>query len=440
MTATAPTTQPPTKDTPATATATPRIAYVAYPTSLTLGSANAIHTYNLARTLREIVPGFALLVPRFARRPSRFAEVGATHLARLPFNAGRHLVPGIAWSYAERTWFAARVLAHLRRARLAGRGPEVLYVRDAVLAAWLGTFARPLIGARVVYECHDLEANNPSANRGPVSRRLARAADRAALTRADGVVSLTRAFVDEIAQNAAVRPSAPVAVIPDAYDDEVFRPADRDDARRALGLPPDAFIVGYVGSTWAYRGVDRLVAAFAPLHAARPDARLVLVGGRANERAEIERQARDFGQAGLGDAVSCVGSHPPAVVARYMAAADALTLVDTVSKASASPLKLFEYAACARPVILPDAPALREILPDDAARYFPPDDAAALTAALAWVADNPDAARAMGARAAAAVAPHTYRARAAVVAAFCAGVAASDERRAATAIRGANHE
>lgn len=411
----------------------PRIAYVAYPTSLTLQSANAIHTYNLARALREIVPGFSLLVPRFARRPSRFAEVGATHLARLPFNAGRHLVPSPAWSYAERTWFAARVLAHLTMQRAARVGPEVLYVRDAVVAAWLARLARPLTGARVVYECHDLETRNPSAHGGPFACHLARVTDRAALGKSDGVVSLTQTFVHTLDARSVVRPHGPVVVIPDAYDDAVFAPANRDAARHALGLPTDAFIVAYVGSTWAYRGLDRLLLAFAQLRTARSDARLVLVGGRAGERAAIAQQASDLG---IDGAVTCVGMHPPEAVARYIAAADALTLTDTVSKASASPLKLFEYAACARPIVLVDLPALREILPDDAARYVPPGHVPALADALHWIAANPEAAAAMGARAAVAVAPHTYRARAAAVAAFCGHVATSREPRAASGTQG----
>lgn len=426
MTATTPTIPAPTPapaptpvgDTPVSPP--PRLTYVAYPTSLTLGSANAIHTYSLTQALRGQVSHLALLVPRFARRPSRFTEVGATHLARLPFNAGRHLLDSIGWSYAERTWFAGRVLAYLVHARLRRRAPEILYIRDAVVGAWLAFFARQLSGAKVVYECHDLEGQNPSAQSGPITRRLATLIDRTVMRRADGVVSLTHAFVAALNARPDVRPRSPVAVIPDAYDDAVFFPRERTAARTTLALDPDAFTVVYVGSTWKYRGIDRLIAAFAAFVVDQPDSRLVLVGGRRIEQAEAIAVAQRHN---IAAAVQCVGVHPQTVVAQYMAAADVLVLVDTVSKASASPLKLFEYAACARPIILTDLPALREVLPDNAAQWVTPGDTDALADAFRQIAAYPAAASAMGMRAADAVRPHTYGARAAAVVAFCTRIA-----------------
>src|SRR5205823_6082315 len=108
----------------------------AYPSSLILRSANAVQTYATVRALRAIVPHFEMLIPRFARRPSAFADLGATHLLRIPLNAGRHLLRSTVWSYAERTWFAFRVLARLLRQRIMGTRPDVLYVRDIVCATW----------------------------------------------------------------------------------------------------------------------------------------------------------------------------------------------------------------------------------------------------------------------------------------------------------------
>ncbi len=73
----------------------------------------------------------------------------------------------------------------------------------------------------------------------------------------------------------------------------------------------------------------------------------------------------------------------------YLAAADALVMPGMINGLNASPLKLFEYAAMARPIVADDAPAMREILGDDGARYFPPGDDAALCAALDAVRRDP---------------------------------------------------
>jgi glycosyltransferase involved in cell wall biosynthesis len=115
---------------------------------------------------------------------------------------------------------------------------------------------------------------------------------------------------------------------------------------------------------------------------------------------------------GITADVRIVPPQPNAAIPAYLAAADALVLPDTVSKESASPLKLFEYAAMERAVIAASMPALREILDEDAAIYVPPGDVAALTAAMQWIEAHPDEARVRARNARDAVAQHTYAARA----------------------------
>jgi glycosyltransferase involved in cell wall biosynthesis len=398
----------------------PRIAYVAYPSSLILRSANAVQTYATVQALRAIAPDSHVLIPRFAFRASRFTDLGATHLLRLPFNAGRHLIRSVMWSYAERTWFSFRILGWLAHQRLRRTTPDVLYVRDVVCAAWLALLAPPLSGALVVFEAHDLEAENRSANTGPVARWIARHIDRIALGGAQGVVSLTATFVPIIELYRTTRANNAIAVISDAYDDAIYTPHDRDAARIALAIPTDAFLIAYTGLTFAYHGIELLVDAFRLLSERLPHAHLALVGGREGERASIAERARDLG---ITDCVTIVAPRPVSEIPAYLAAADVLVIPDTVTKASASPLKLFEYAAMARPIVASDLPALREILPSDAARYVTAASPSALADGLAWVAEHPAEAEDMAHRAHAAVSSHTYRARAAAIVSFCAALA-----------------
>lgn len=398
-------------------TAPPRIAYIAYPSSLILRSANAVQTYSTMRELRTLAPNSEALIPRFALRESRFTEIGAIHLLRLPFNAGRHLIRSVIWSYVERTWFSVRVLGWLARRRLSHSAPDILYVRDIVCAAWLSRCARAVGGTAVVFEVHDLEAENRSANTGAVARWLARRLDRAALRSSTGVVSLTEAFLPVIEGHRGRSRMHSVVVIPDAYDDNVYFPRDRAAARRTLGLPDEAFVVVYAGLTFAYHGVDLLVDAFKVLSPYLPNARLLLVGGRDAERVGLLQQVRE---GGIEDRVTLVPPRATAEVPTYLAAADALVIPDTVTKASASPLKLFEYAAMARPIVATDLPALREVLPPESARYVASANANALAEGLRWVAEHPHDADGMAKRARRAVTRYTYRERAAAIVAFCA--------------------
>lgn len=386
-----------------------RTSYLAYPSSLTLRSANAVQTWSTARELREQEPGVAVLIPRWARRESAFAAIGAQHLLRLPFNVGSHLWRTTLWSYLERSWFAWRAAFWLARRR--GDQPTVIYIRDAVCAAWFGAGLARLAGARLIYECHALEAWNPSRARSPLAVPLVRLIDSLAIRRADRVVALTERFrewLDEV----GFKPFAATTTIPDAFDERRWYPRDRDEARAAVGLGTDLFVVTYAGLTWAYRGLDRLVRAFATLHADAPDSLLVLVGGHPIERAEMAKLA---GELGLGAAVRLPGQLPQEGVVNWVAAADALVVPGVINGLNASPLKMFEYAAMARPIVADDLPAVREILGDDGATYFRSGDEGALHEALDQIRREPGRATALAQRGHERVAAFTYRARATTI-------------------------
>jgi glycosyltransferase involved in cell wall biosynthesis len=391
------------------AAASSYLAYIACPSSLVLRSANAVQTFSTARELREQDPTVAVLIPRWAKRESAFAAIGAVHLLRIPFNVFSHLWRTTAWSYLERSWFAWRAAFWLARRR--GDEPTVVYIRDAICAAWFGAGLARLVGARLIYECHALEAWNPSRARSPFARPLVRLIDSLAIRRADRVIALTEGFREWLDRSGLKRLDA-TATIPDAYDDSCWFPRDQRVARDAVGLSRTAFVVTYAGLTWAYRGLDRLVRAFAALQATVPDSVLVLVGGRPVERAEMAALAEELG---ITASVRLPGQRPQVEVVEWVAAADALVVPGVINGLNASPLKMFEYAAMERPIVADDIPAVREILGDDGAQYFAAGDVAALQAALAAIQRNPTTAAAMATRVRERVAAFTYRARAATI-------------------------
>src|SRR5947209_3964559 len=130
------------------------LLYVAYAMLLALVAANAIQTYNTVRELRKLLPDIRLVVPRWLREPSAFADLDALHLPRPAVNKLAKFVPWAGWSYIERTLYALMLVILLVVWRLLGRGYRVLYVRDAVCGAWLSLFSG-LHGSQVVYEVHD---------------------------------------------------------------------------------------------------------------------------------------------------------------------------------------------------------------------------------------------------------------------------------------------
>ncbi len=389
-----------------------RICYIAYPTSLLLQSANAIQTWTTLRELRRLRPETLVLIPRWPGEPSRFGEVGAVQLPRPAIGKLSRLHRTTLLYYLEHSAFAFMCACYLLAERLRGRRYDVVYVRQIVCAAWFaGVFGR-LLGVHVVYEAHDWETRNPSRAKEPWAVGLLHLLDRMALTRSTAVVSLTEHFLREL-DLVGWKP-ATTAVIPDAFDPTIYQPRDRHAARARLRLDPDEKIVVYAGMTFSHRGLDRLIEAF--VAAAVPDSRLILVGGRPKEIGGLEAQVVRLG---AGGRVVLTGPHPQDVVADYLAAADVLAIPDTVTDVTASPLKLFEYMAMARPIISVDLPALHEVIDGRAARFVRRGDVADLCDALRELAPDPDRRARMGREASRQAQPWTYAARAERIARLC---------------------
>ncbi len=395
-----------------------RLAYIAYPTSLALRSANAIQTYATLRELRRLAPETLALVPRWPGEPSRFTDVGARHLPRPALGKLSRLYRTTLLYYAERSVFAAMTAAAIWWERQRGREVGVVYVREAICAGWWAAVWGPLLRLPVIYEAHDLESWNLSRAKERWAQPLLNLLDRAALTRSAAVVSLTEDFRRLLVRIGWRHPDE-VTVIPDAFDDRQIAPGDRAAARAALGLPPEAPLIVYAGMTFAYRSLDRLLAAFAGVRAAHPAARLIFVGGRPAEVAGLRQQARALG---LDGAVTLTGQVPQVEILPYLHAADLLAIPDTVTDVTASPLKLFEYLAAGRAVVLPDIPALQEVLPEGIGYYFRRGDTGDLQRALlAALSDPARADREQAGRAI--VAAYTYANRAARILALAEAVA-----------------
>jgi glycosyltransferase involved in cell wall biosynthesis len=133
------------------------------------------------------------------------------------------------------------------------------------------------------------------------------------------------------------------------------------------------------------------------------DAQLHLVGpGKKWQRKRLLKLARKLG---LDEDV--VVFHEPisaAAVARHLADASLcvapLAYDDRNVSQGCCPIKLLEYAAVGRPILVSDLPVARELLAEGEARFFAPGDADDLARQAVELLLNPRAAAEMGRRAA----------------------------------------
>ncbi len=147
-------------------------------------------------------------------------------------------------------------------------------------------------------------------------------------------------------------------------------PLDRDEARRALGIPASPFVVGWVGRLSAEKDPLLAVEAFSALN---EDSAVLCVVGDGPERAVCEARAEALG---IGGRVHFVGAKPDA--AQLLSAFDALLLS---SRTEGTPMIILEAALATVPIVATAVGGVPAVVGGDGL-LCPPGDAQALGRAL----------------------------------------------------------
>lgn len=172
-------------------------------------------------------------------------------------------------------------------------------------------------------------------------------------------------------------PAERLLVMPNGVDRGRFHPGvDGTAVRRDKGLE-DTFVVGFVGWIRPWHGVDRLVDAVARLAPELPALRLLLVG----DGPALPDLREQVATLGIEDRVYFTGAVGSEAIPAHIAAMDVAVQPDVTDYAS--PIKLFEYLALARPVIAPAKPNITEVVEDGtSALLFEPGSTGALVDAI----------------------------------------------------------
>ena len=161
--------------------------------------------------------------------------------------------------------------------------------------------------------------------------------------------------------------------------------------RVALGLPAEAYIIGSVGRLRPQKGYHLWLAAAAQVRAMLPQAHFLLIGD-GELRTSLEAQAHELG---ISDAVTFLGPRHD-VEALY----PLMDLFVSSSLWEGLPTVILEAMAAKRPVVATAVAGTRELVVDgQTGRLVPPDNPAALAAAIVQSARDPQRALQMAAAA-----------------------------------------
>jgi glycosyltransferase involved in cell wall biosynthesis len=170
----------------------------------------------------------------------------------------------------------------------------------------------------------------------------------------DAVVAPSTTLADCLRLRGVQRP---VEVIPTGIDPEPFAAADGMAFRRAVGIPEDAFVVGYVGRLSAEKNLGFLAQAVARFLRKHHRARFLIAGEGACKQ-QIEGM---FSEQGLRDRLHMLGVLDRSQLA---AAYRALDVFVFASQSETQGMVLAEAMAAATPVVAVAASGVRDIVRD----------------------------------------------------------------------------
>ncbi|HYF22040.1 MAG TPA: glycosyltransferase [Caulobacteraceae bacterium] len=182
-------------------------------------------------------------------------------------------------------------------------------------------------------------------------------------------------------------PAGKIVDIPNPLDTAAWRPADRAESRRALNVREDEVLFVTHGRVdIARKGLDVLLAAWRRVAAARPTARLLMIGSGQDEAAF--QAMIDADPPPRLERLASYVTDRQAVRAR-LSAADAYVAASRLEGLPVAPL---EAMACGLPVVATDIHGLSDIFEAGEAHgglVIPPGDTDALAAAMLRLHDEP---------------------------------------------------
>jgi PEP-CTERM/exosortase A-associated glycosyltransferase len=241
--------------------------------------------------------------------------------------------------------------------------PDLLHAHSPVLNAIPALRVGRRLGIPVAYEVRafweDAAVDHGTTAEGSLRYRLTRRLETHALRQAQHVFTICEGLRTDIASRGV--PAEKITVIPNAVDVETFAPGGPPDEslKASLGLV-GATVVGFIGSFYAYEGLDLLLSALPALRQRRPEVRVLLVGG-GPQAAALEKQVQELG---LVDQVVFTGRVPHAQVQRYYDLVDVLAYPRHSMRLTelVTPLKPLEAMAQGRLLVASDVGGHRELI------------------------------------------------------------------------------
>jgi glycosyltransferase involved in cell wall biosynthesis len=256
----------------------------------------------------------------------------------------------------------------------------------------IGVALAAVLGIPHLYDMHSSlpqQLTNFAFSGSRLLRRAFLFVERLMIRRSRVVIVICPTLGDTVRE---IDPQARLVLIenaPGSAEDEAT-PEQAAAVRRQFSLAPTTPLVLYTGTFEAYQGLDLLFEAMAIVRASRPEARLLLAGGKPEQVARARDAAR---AAGIEAEAIFTGERPAAEIPAYLLAAD--VLVSPRSRGTNTPLKIYQYLRSGRAIVATRLLTHTQVLSDETA-ILTDASPVAFAAGILEALNAPDHAAAVG--------------------------------------------
>jgi len=155
-----------------------------------------------------------------------------------------------------------------------------------------------------------------------------------------------------------------IQVIENGTNPDIFHPIETFEARKIVSIPQDKKIIGFIGSCYHYHGIQFLIHAAKQLVIKYDDLYFVIAG----DGEERENWIKLVKELNLAKYFAFSGKVPFADAKYYINSYDICVApwhLEKLQYNSLSPMKLFDYLACEKPVICSPIANIKKIMDDN---------------------------------------------------------------------------
>jgi glycosyltransferase involved in cell wall biosynthesis len=259
------------------------------------------------------------------------------------------------------------------------------------ISSWVGMELKKRQPLKQVHTYHSLGAvKYKSINTIPMIASTRLNVEKTVLETADSIVATSPQEKDHM--RSLVSTKGNIDIIPCGTDIHRFGSVDKQAARAAIGVDPDALLVFYVGRFDERKGIETLVRAVAQSQLrGHKNVKLIIGGGSRpgqSDGIERERIEKIVDELGMRDIVTFPGRLSDDILPAYYTAADVCVVPSHYEPFG---LVAIEAMACGTPVIASDVGGLQfTVVSEETGLLAPPKDDAAFAQAIDRILSDPE--------------------------------------------------